>query len=101
MPGVDVALTNDYRDRAAALYRMVIAALDADVAADAADPWPVLPWGFANLRLAQIESDRGDRAAVTALLEAALPALEAVRSAAHADQWDEVLVREAARLREE
>ena len=89
-----------HRDRAAEYYRQVVKALAADVERYRDDPWYVLPWGFAQVHLAAIDSDRGDPAAARGWLEVALPALEAVRAEAHADLWDEAAWRGGLDLRE-
>ena len=78
-----------YRDRATDWYRRVHQTLAKDVAEHADDPWFVLPWGVASVRLAELQVDTGDRDAARTLLTAALPRLEAVRAITLADQWDE------------
>lgn len=83
-----------YRERAAQLYAAVVAELGPEVAKEPGDPWVVLPWGFASLRLAGLAAAAGDAGQARELLAAALPALERVREVAHADQWDESAVRD-------
>jgi tetratricopeptide (TPR) repeat protein/predicted Ser/Thr protein kinase len=79
------------RDRAAGHHRAVIAALRERVAANAGDPWLVVPWAGAGILLAAADADRGDRAAASALT-AALAALPAVEAEAHRDLWDDARI---------
>ncbi|MCC6670310.1 MAG: serine/threonine protein kinase [Planctomycetes bacterium] len=70
------------------------AALDALLAAQQAAPddvWVALPLGKVRVRLAELLEATGERAAARALLDAALPALAALRGDVHADRWDEAL----------
>ena len=78
-----------YRDRALDWYGRVRASIEKDVAENANDPWFVLPWGIAGVRMAELHVDAGDTEAARALLATALPRLEAVRSITLADLWDE------------
>ncbi len=82
-----------YRDRAVGLYERVIRSVVEDVNKDPTDPWYVLPWGFATVRTAELAAAAGNPAKAIELLAAALPRLEAVRAVAHADQWEESIVR--------
>lgn len=83
------AAAANYRDRALDWYRRVGQALEKDVAADELDPWFVLPWAIASVRAAELSVAAGDPAAARPLLAAALPRLQAVRTASPADLWDE------------
>jgi hypothetical protein len=87
-----------YREPAVALYAQGIRSLDADVARTPDDPWYVLPWGFANLRAAELAAAAGDESSALEMLAAALPRLLAVRDAAHVDQWHESVVRDGQQL---
>ncbi len=78
-----------YRERATDWYGRVRKSLEKDVAEHADDPWFVLPWGVASVRLAELHADAGDREGARTLLAAALPRLEAVRAITLADLWDE------------
>jgi tetratricopeptide (TPR) repeat protein len=95
------AVAAGYRDRAAGYYRDVVEALATDAAKHAHDPYYVVPWGFAMLHLAAIANADGDGAAARARLEAALPALDAVRDDALADEWDGAAYEGAKALRAE
>jgi tetratricopeptide (TPR) repeat protein len=87
-----------YRERAAWYYAEVLQALRDDVAKDPLDPWYVLPWGFASVRAAELANAAGDAARALELLSPALPKLEGVRAEAHADQWDEAVLRDGREL---
>jgi tetratricopeptide (TPR) repeat protein/predicted Ser/Thr protein kinase len=89
----------EHRDRAADYYRRVVDELAADVEKEPGDPFHVVPWGFAQIHLAEIAADRGDREAAKHLLAAALPALEGVRGDAQADEWDASAFERAMALR--
>ncbi|HLQ38548.1 MAG TPA: protein kinase [Planctomycetota bacterium] len=95
---VEATVVAGYRDRAAGLYRQVIDGLASDVELDPTDAWKVLPFGFANVRLAQIDAARGEYGSARERLAAALPLLLAVHAAVAADQWDEALVAEGRAL---
>ncbi len=86
-PGADATSGVDCRDRAAVLWDAVIADLQADVDADPDDPWQVVPWGFAGVRLALVEAARGDPDAARSRLAKALPGLDRVAAMAHRDLW--------------
>ena len=83
------AAASDYRQRALDWYTRVRQSLEKDVAAAERDPWYVLPWAIASIRAAELSQSTGDAAAARPLLEAALPRLEAIRTATPADLWDE------------
>lgn len=68
---------------------MVVAALDAEVAARPDGPGAAIPFGVAKVRLAEAAAAAGDEARARELVEAALACLDAVRAEAHADLWDE------------
>ncbi len=91
-PGVDASTAASYCDRAVEQYGNVMDTLRDDVAKDPQDPWYVLPWGFACVRTAELAAAAGDAAKARELLGDALPKLEAVRAAAHVDQWEEQIV---------
>jgi serine/threonine protein kinase len=80
-----------HRGRSAELLREVIAALDEEVRAAPEDPWYVLPWGFANLRLAEFELADGRTEPARGRLGRAMPALRRVEPSAVRDQWDAAL----------
>jgi tetratricopeptide (TPR) repeat protein len=90
--GAEATVGVAYGQRAAQLYGKAIRSLQGDVESDASDPWFVLPWGFASLRLAELTAADGDAAAARNLLAAALPRLDAVHAASVADQWEEAIV---------
>jgi hypothetical protein len=56
--------------------------------------------GFCQLRLAELADASGDPVRAKVLLDKALPRLEAVRSAAQMDQWDEGAVAAGHALRD-
>ena len=92
------AAAADYRARAKQLYGDVIDSLREDVAKDPQDPWYVLPWGFASVRLAEFEAVDDDAAQALERLAAALPKLDGVHAAAHADLWEEDTVQAGRQL---
>src|SRR5690606_14351375 len=53
---VEATIGAGYRQRAAALYDKVMLTLQGDVESGANDPWYVLPWGFASVRLAELQA---------------------------------------------
>jgi serine/threonine protein kinase len=85
----DSAVANALRARARKYYSRVVAELDADVIANPDDPWFLLPWGAAQVRLAHFAADAGDRTSAIERLDRALPRLDVARIDAHHDQWDE------------
>jgi serine/threonine protein kinase/tetratricopeptide (TPR) repeat protein len=94
------AAARGYRDRATDWYGRVRQTLDQDVAEHADDPWFVLPWGVASVRLAELLVDAGDPDAARTLLAVALPRLSAVRAVTLADQWDESAWRDGVALQD-
>ncbi len=85
----DAAAAASWLERAHALDAMVVAALDAEVAARPDGPGAAIPFGVAKVRLAEAAAAAGDEARARELVEAALACLDAVRAEAHADLWDE------------
>ncbi|MBL8748540.1 MAG: serine/threonine protein kinase [Planctomycetes bacterium] len=96
----DAAVADDYRARAAELYRSTVAELDADVAKNPDDPWFLVPWGVSMVRLAEIAALRGDDTAAREELAAGLAKLEAARPDAQRDQWDDDAYRAGLALRD-
>ncbi len=89
-----------YRARALEEYRLVKRSLDADVEKDPTDPWFVVPWGVAGVRIAELSAD-ADATGASAMLAAVLPRLEQVRERTLADQWNEQAWRDGRALRDE
>ena len=73
---------------ATAALKRVVEVLAPSVAEHPDDPWFVLPWGMAQLGLAELDEASGDAATALQRLDVALPALTTVAATAHADQWD-------------
>lgn len=67
--------------------RAVVAAYGPTVARQPHDPWYVVPFGFAQIELAELAYAAGDRDTAREQLDSALPALAGVAHDAHADQW--------------
>jgi len=84
----DAATTAAHRARARDLFRDAVERLDSDVRSAADDPWFVVPWAAATIRLAEMAAD-GDPATALATLDAALAHLDGVRTEACLDEWDE------------
>ncbi len=89
-----------YGARALDWYRMVKRSLDADVDKDPTDPWFVVPWGVAAIRIAELSADT-DATGASAMLAAVLPRLEQVRERTLADQWNEQAWRVGRALRDD
>jgi hypothetical protein len=98
-PDADATVMASYRELAVTHYELVVRTLDPDIEQAPQDPWYVLPWGFCKLRLAELAAAVGETDAAKTLLAAALPCLEAVRSDAQIDQWDEPAFQAAVELR--
>lgn len=96
----DDAAGSGYRERAAELYRLTIEHLNADVQASPNDPFYVVPWGFAHVRLAEFAAASGATETAKQHLAAALPMLAAVQAEAQRDQWDEEAFRIGTTLRD-
>ncbi|MGE0143105.1 MAG: protein kinase [Planctomycetota bacterium] len=96
----EASASGELRARAREHYGRVVAALDADVLANPDDPWFLVPWGAAQIRLAHFAADAGDRATASDLLDRVLPILDIARVDAHHDQWDKDAYRAGVELRD-
>lgn len=96
----DADAARAHRERARGHYERVAAQLAGDVAENPDDPWFVIPWGAAQVRLAEFAADAGDRARALGIVDTAITRLEAAWPDAHRDQWDDDAYRAGLALRE-
>jgi len=96
----DGATADECRARAAALYRRTADNLHGDVAKNPNDPWFLVPYGVAMVRLAEIAALRGYANTAREQLGDGLARLEAARPDAQADNWDEATYRVGVALRD-